>query len=84
MDIKFPAIEGQKSFDVVFPADVDGTRVMCKVTIEVLQDHFGADANGAPAFAANRAVFEQKAEQKIRNGHFQPEGTILISTTDFR
>ncbi|WP_329743297.1 DUF1488 domain-containing protein [Dyella sp. A6] len=83
MDIKFPAVETRSSFDVIFPAEVDGAKVICKVSIEALQDYFSAGADGLPAFKAHRAEFEEKAEQKIRSNQFQEDGTILITTMDF-
>lgn len=84
MNITFPSIEVRESFDVVFPADVDGERVHCKVSIEALQDFFGAGGNGLPTFQANRGEFERIAEQKIRTGQFGNNGSILITTADFR
>jgi len=84
MNIEFPPIEGRESFDVVFPADVDGKRFRCKVSIEALQDFFGAGSDGLPAFQGHRAEFERIAEQKIRNGQVQNDGSILITTADFR
>ena len=71
------------SFDIAFPSDVDEKRIGCRISIEALQDHFGAHADGMSAFLANRSTIEAKAAQKISKGQFEQDGTILLRTSDF-
>lgn len=85
MTIVFPPIEAWDGHrDVAaFPADVDGKRVHCAVSLEALQDNFGRN-NMAPldCFRANRGAIEAKAERFIRQGRFEQDGSILIRSQD--
>lgn len=74
---------GIGSSSVKFPALVDGRRVMCKISGEALDDHFGADMEGElNAFLKHRGQIETKARKLIEQQSFQPDGSILIRSLD--
>lgn len=59
-------------------------RILCRISREALQDHFGArSAELTDAFSANRSAIELKAEELINGNRFETDGTILIRTADF-
>lgn len=89
MIIRFPADAPRyrgANLTVVFPALVDGARVPCAISVEALEDHFGAapatrDA-WMQAFDAGRAHIEAVARAHLelsngspvllKSGHFPP------------
>ncbi|WP_213295145.1 DUF1488 domain-containing protein [Paraburkholderia sacchari] len=93
MDIRFPS-EAPSWHDanltVGFPALVDGARVPCAISVEALEDHFGALSAGRDAwmqaFDAGRARIEAVARAHLelssgtpvllKSGHFPP-GRLL-------
>lgn len=85
MTISFLPIEAwDSSRDVAtFPADVDGERICCAVSLEALQDNFGGnDVPPLNCFRANRRAIEAKAERLIRQGRFEQDGSVLIRSKD--
>jgi hypothetical protein len=89
MEIRFPAdAPAYRDFNLtlVFPALVDGERVPCAISVEALEDHFGADANDTDgwrrAFDAGRERIEAVAREHLlisngtpvllKSGHFPP------------
>jgi len=85
MNIDFPAIEAMSENleSVSFPADIDGKRTRCAVSLEALQDNFRGDTmDPLECFRSNRGAIEAKAEQLIRRGRFEPDGSIMIRSRD--
>ena len=85
MDIRFPAIEVMNTNldSVSFPADIDGKRTRCAISLEALQDNFGGnDMDPVECLRANRAAIESKAASLIRRGRFEKDGSILIRSGD--
>ena len=89
MNIQFPNEHSvdQDTFDISFPADVDGNQIRCSVTREALQDQ---DINPSRAtdsaetqFKTNRYQLQQIAEGKIREGEVQ-NGKVAITSADVR
>ncbi|MFM0739759.1 DUF1488 domain-containing protein [Paraburkholderia xenovorans] len=89
MEIRFPAdapAYRDSNLTVVFPALVDGEPVPCAISVEALEDHFGAyseDLEGwMRAFDAGRPRIEAVAREHLqisngtpvllRSGHFPP------------
>jgi hypothetical protein len=89
MDIRFPAdapAYRDSNLTVVFPALVDGEPVPCAISVEALEDHFGAyseDLEGwMRAFDAGRPRIEAVAREHLqisngtpvllKSGHFPP------------
>ena len=87
MNIEFPKVEAWDGSNdqATFPADVDGGRVLCRISWEALTDHFDGDRGGDPVvpLRANRAAIEAKAETLMRVGRFEEDGSILLRTSDF-
>lgn len=89
MEIRFPAdapAYRDSNLTVVFPALVDGEPVPCAISVEALEDHFGAyseDREGwMRAFVAGRPRIEAVAREHLqisngspvllKSGHFPP------------
>ncbi len=64
-------------------AQVDQRRVLCRISMEVLQKKFHASAD-APmrAVAENRSVLQAKARMLIENKAFEEDGSIIIRLKD--
>ena len=94
MEIRFPTdAPAYRDFNLtlVFPALVDGERVPCAISVEALEDHFGAqsyDSSGwISAFDAGRPRIEEVAREHLRvtngmpvllkSGHFPP-GRVAV------
>ncbi|EON15250.1 MULTISPECIES: DUF1488 domain-containing protein [Pandoraea] len=88
MKIEFPHIAPVYNGDdmtIEFTADCDQKRIVCAISAEALEDHFGAKSCNADdlmaAFRANRAPIEkmtgrylalcQGAPVLLRSGHFR-------------
>ncbi|HEX7937020.1 MAG TPA: DUF1488 domain-containing protein [Paraburkholderia sp.] len=89
MEIRFPAdapAYRDANLTVVFPALVDGAPVPCAISVEALEDHFGADSEDLEgwmrAFDAGRPRIEAVAREHLqisngtpvllKSGHFPP------------
>jgi hypothetical protein len=89
MNIHFPPdapAYRDTNLTIVFAALVDGERVPCAISVEALEDHFGAqtfDSGGwIRAFDAGRDTIEAVAREHLRvsngtpvllkSGHFPP------------
>jgi hypothetical protein len=85
-DLRFPEPEGRYDFDrgVVMFWGYDGeTRVHFAISREALDDHFrGNGKDKLEIFKANRQAIEQEARRKYLAGETEPDGSILIRTTD--
>ena len=86
MAISFPASE---SWDAgrnaaVFPADEDEKRYLCAISLEALQERFGAPEKleALEAFRNHRGRIERVAERLIRRRRLETDGSILIRTQD--
>lgn len=85
MQIQFPSVEawdGDRDC-MTFPADVDGKRIRCHISLEALQDNFGG--NHVPpldSFLRSRHAIEAKAIQLISRNRFEADGSILIRSQD--
>ena len=85
-DLRFPEPEDRYDFDrgvVMFWGDDGETRVRCAISEEALDDHFrGDDKDKLEVFRANRQPIEQEARRKYLNGETEPDGSVLIRTSD--
>lgn len=70
--------------DVVLFEGKDGNKtVTCAISREALDDHFDANnKDKLKVFAANRERIEHEARRKYLSGRTEPDGSILIRTTD--
>jgi hypothetical protein len=72
-------------YGMVFPAHVDGMRVLCLISGEALQDHFDAGdrhESMEEAFLRNRKIIEDIARALIESGRVDQTGKILIRGAD--
>src|ERR1700733_5928996 len=85
-DLRFPVPEARYDFDrmaVTFWGQDGKTRVRCAISREAIDDHFhGDDKDKLEVFTANRQAIELKARQKYLDGETEPDGSVLIRTTD--
>ena len=88
MEIRFPAdapAYRDSNLTVVFPALVDGEPVPCAISVEALEDHFGArsisETDLVDAFAAHRGAIEEAAATLIEATHGAP---VVLHSGVFR
>ena len=64
-------------------AEVDKRRILCKISMDVLQEHFDF-SNEEPlrAVAENRALLRAKSRMLIENEAFEEDGSIVIESKD--
>jgi hypothetical protein len=68
---------------VSFPADNNGQRINCNISLEALQDNFeGNNIDPIICFKSNRNRIEQKAIELIKLRRFELDGSILIRSAD--
>jgi hypothetical protein len=84
-EISFPMLECWNPMTKVatIAAQVDQRRVLCRISIDVLQKKFHASANEPMrAVAENRSVLQAKARMLIENEAFEEDGSIVIRSKD--
>lgn len=85
MSVTFPVTE---AYDFAkdtanFPADVNGKRVVCRISREALEDNFnGVGEDILHCFRENRVSIEEKARALIDKNRFESDGSILIRSSD--
>ena len=71
---------------VLFRGEAAGEDVYCAIGREAIEDHFkpkgGGNAARIAAFKRHRRTIEELAERKFRARQFDPDGTILIRSSD--
>ena len=84
-EISFPMLECWNPMTKVasIAAQVDQRRVLCRISMEVLQQKFQASADEPMrAVAENRSLLQAKARILIENEAFEEDGSILIRFKD--
>ncbi len=84
-EISFPLLECWNPMTKMasIAAQVDQRRVLCKISMEVLQKKFHASADEPMrAVAENRSVLQAKARMLIENDAFEEDGSIIIRLKD--
>ena len=84
--LKFPAPDvryDSMRMRVVFTG-VDGeTKVVCAISAEALEDHFGGDhKNPIKAFSAHQSRLEHVARRQYLAEKREADGSVLIKTED--
>lgn len=85
MTISFPP---RQAFDferlaVSFTADIDGNQVLCRISVEALEDNYGCNGvEPVGCFQSNRYAIEAKAASLIDKKRFETDGSILIRSAD--
>ena len=85
-EISFPMLECWNPMTKVasIAAQVDQRRVLCKISMEVLQKKFHASVD-APmrAVAENRSLLQARARILIEAEAFEEDGSIILRSKDF-
>lgn len=64
-------------------ANVDKRRVLCRVSLEVLQKKFHATSDEPmQSVAENRSLLQESAKILIENERFEDDGSIIIRMKD--
>jgi hypothetical protein len=71
---------------VVFRGEANGEDVQCEISLEALQDHFGADGltqkECVQRFLQNRSAIEAMARAKYLTQPVEQPGSVLLKTAD--
>jgi Protein of unknown function (DUF1488) len=84
-EVSFPMLECWNPMTKVatIAAQVDQRRVLCRISMEVLQKKFQASADEPMrAVAENRSVLQAKARLLIESEAFEEDGSIVIRSKD--
>ena len=84
-EVSFPMLECWNPMTKVatIAAQVDQRRVLCRISMEVLQKKFQASADEPMrAVAENRSVLQAKARLLIESEAFEEDGSIIIRSKD--
>ncbi len=84
-EISFPMLECWNPMTKVasIAAQVDQRRVLCRISMEVLQKKFHASTDEPMrAVRENRSVLQAKARMLIENEAFEEDGSIIIRSKD--
>ena len=64
-------------------AEVDKKRVLCRISLEILRDRFGASENEPmQSVAEHRTVIQEAARKLIENEIYEEDGSVLIRAHD--
>ncbi|MET0047372.1 MAG: DUF1488 family protein [Sedimenticola sp.] len=83
--IHFPGYESWNSMTemATVAADVNKDRVLCRVSLNILEDRFGVmDDTPIQCLAHHRAVIQKAARKLIQSESFEDDGSILIRSGD--
>lgn len=84
-EVSFPMLECWNPMTKVatIAAQVDQRRVLCRISMEVLQKKFQASPDEPMrAVAENRSVLQAKAKILIESEAFEEDGSIIIRSKD--
>jgi hypothetical protein len=86
MPLSFPRSEtwdGARDL-VVFTADDEERRIQCAITLEAIQERFGAPEKleALEGFRNHRGRIERIAERLIRRRRLEADGSVLIRVKD--
>jgi hypothetical protein len=84
-EVSFPMLECWNPMTKVatIAAQVDQRRVLCRISMEVLQKKFQASTDEPMrAVAENRSVLQAKARILIESESFEEDGSIIIRSKD--
>ena len=83
--ISFPRLECWNPMAKVatVAAEVDKKRVLCRISLEILRDKFGASENEPmQSVAEHRTVIQEAARKLIENEVYEEDGSVLIRAHD--
>ena len=85
LGISFPVLESWNPMTkmATIAAQVEKRRILCRISMEVLQKKFHASTDEPMrAVAENRSVLQAKARMLIENEAFEEDGSIIIRMKD--
>lgn len=80
-EVKFPKLESWNEMTQVatIAAVVNKRRVLCRVSLKILIDRFGAsEENPMQSVAKHRDILQKVAKNLIENENYEEDGSILI------
>ena len=83
--ILFPRLECWNTTTKVatVAADVDKNRVLCRISLKILRDQFGAlDETPMLSVAQHRTAIQEAARTLIENGIYEEDGSVNIRACD--
>ena len=64
-------------------ATVDNKRVLCRISMDILRDNFGAsEEDPMRSLIENRTIIQEVATTLIENEKYEGDGSILIRACD--
>ncbi len=85
--IAFPRLESWNNATkmvTIAATTVDKKRVLCRISIDILKDRFGAsEEDPMRAVDEYRVDIQAQARKRIENEAFEEDGSILIRASDF-
>ena len=83
--IIFPTLESWNDATkmATIAATVDKKRVLCRISLDILRDNFGASAEDPMSTVAEyRTNIQEVANKLIENEYYEEDGSILIRACD--
>ncbi len=83
--ISFPRLECWNTITKVatVAADVDKNRVLCRISLAILQDQFGAlDETPMQSVAQHRTAIQEAARRLIESDVYEEDGSVIIRACD--
>jgi hypothetical protein len=83
--ISFPKLESWNALSRVatIAATVNKRRVLCRISLQILQDKFGAsETEPMRTVAEHRMVIQEAAQNLIEREAFEEDGSVLIQAGD--
>ena len=83
--ISFPRLECWNTMTKVatVAAEVNNKRVLCRISLKILRDKFGAsEEEPMLSVAQHRTVIQEAARKLIENEVFEEDGSIIIRIRD--
>lgn len=84
-EITFPLLECWNPMTkmATIAVEVNKQRVLCRISLEVLQERFSAaEEEPMQAVADNRSVLQAAAKKLIEDGTYEEDGSLLIRPDD--
>lgn len=84
--LEFPESKPRNDYDrelVLFVGRDRHKKISCAISKEALEDHFGGKGEVLKIFSAHQEQIEHEARKKYLADRLEPDGTILIHTTNF-
>ncbi len=83
--ISFPKLECWNPITKVatIAAEVNKKRVLCRISLEILRDKFGAsEEEPKQSIAQHRTAIQEAARKLIENEVYEEDGSVLIRAHD--